>query len=171
MPLHIAVLPGEILHHLDPQPGQVIVDATIGAGGHAALLVDKVGPAGQVIGVDQDPQMLRLAEQMLEGKKVALVHGSFEDLPEILQKMQISAVDGILADLGFCSDQLNNPERGLSKMDRSICGWIKRVVNQSAPWYDVCKRKNSPISFGNLAKNVSVVGLLAGLWKPGKRRR
>jgi 16S rRNA (cytosine1402-N4)-methyltransferase len=58
--------------------------------------------------------MLLLAQAQTAGKPVTLTQGSFEDLPEILQKMQIPAVDGILADLGFCSDQLANPQRGLS---------------------------------------------------------
>jgi 16S rRNA (cytosine1402-N4)-methyltransferase len=114
IPLHISVLPREVLHYLDPQSGQVIVDATVGAGGHAALVADKVGAAGRVIGLDQDPAMLALAHERLAGTGVTLVQGSFEDLPEILQKLQILEVDGILADFGFCSDQLANPERGLS---------------------------------------------------------
>src|SRR5262245_55275304 len=114
MPLHLSVMPQEVLHYLEPARGQVLVDATVGAGGHAALLSDRIGPSGRLIGIDQDEEMLALARQRLAGKQVTLVHGSFEDLPEILQKLQITAVDGILADLGFCSDQLANPERGLS---------------------------------------------------------
>ena len=114
VPLHIPVLAQEVLHYLDPQPGQIIVDATVGAGGHGRLLADKIGPEGLLIGLDQDPGMLRLARERLEGTAANLVQGSFEDLPEILQKMQIPTVDGILADLGFCSDQLADPERGLS---------------------------------------------------------
>jgi 16S rRNA (cytosine1402-N4)-methyltransferase len=114
MPLHIPVLAQEVLHYLDPRPAQVIVDATVGAGGHARLLAERVGPEGRLIGLDQDPDMLLLAQQQLGGKQVTLVHGSFEDLPEILQKMQIPAGDGILVDLGFCSDQLADPRRGLS---------------------------------------------------------
>ena len=114
MSLHVSVLPQEVLRYLDPQEGQVLVDATVGAGGHTRLLAEKVGLQGRVIGLDQDPEMLSLARAALEGTEVSLVQGSFEDLPEVLQKMQIPAVDGILADLGFCSDQLANPERGLS---------------------------------------------------------
>jgi 16S rRNA (cytosine1402-N4)-methyltransferase len=114
MPLHIPVLAQEVLHYLDARPGQVIVDATVGSAGHARLLAEKVGSGGRVIGLDQDLDMLALARDETAGKGIALVHGSFEDLPELLQKLQLRAVDGILADLGFCSDQLANPERGLS---------------------------------------------------------
>jgi 16S rRNA (cytosine1402-N4)-methyltransferase len=113
-PLHFSVLCKEVLHYLDPQPGQIIVDATIGAGGHARMIADKVGAPGRVVGLDLDAEMLRLAQEQLQGKALTLVQGSFEDLPEILQKLQIGEVDGVLADLGFCSDQLANPERGLS---------------------------------------------------------
>jgi len=113
-PLHIPVLPTEVLHYLDPQPGQVMVDATVGAGGHARLLAAQLGPEGLLVGLDQDPGMLTLARARLEGMRSVLVHGNFEDLPEILQKLQMEAVDGILVDLGFCSDQSANPERGLS---------------------------------------------------------
>jgi len=113
-PLHVSVLPQEVLHYLDPQPGQMIVDATVGAGGHACLLAEKVGPQGRIIGLDQDNEMLALADQALQGKGVTLVQGTFDDLPEILQKLQIPSVDGIVADLGFCSDQMANPQRGLS---------------------------------------------------------
>jgi 16S rRNA (cytosine1402-N4)-methyltransferase len=114
MPVHVPVLGREVLQYLDPRPDQVLVDATVGAGGHARLLAERVGPAGRVVGLDQDPEMLALAQRELAGKGVALVEGSFEDLPDILKKMQMASVDGVLADLGFCSDQLANPERGLS---------------------------------------------------------
>ncbi|HWY87854.1 MAG TPA: 16S rRNA (cytosine(1402)-N(4))-methyltransferase RsmH [Gemmataceae bacterium] len=114
MPLHIPVLSQEVVHYLDPQPGHVIVDATVGTGGHARMVAEKVGPQGRLVGLDQDADMLALAREHLESKGVMLVHGSFEDLPEILQKLQIAAADGILADLGFCSDQLADPLRGLS---------------------------------------------------------
>jgi 16S rRNA (cytosine1402-N4)-methyltransferase len=113
-PQHISVLTREVLHYLDPQPGQTVVDATVGAGGHTLLLAERVGPDGQVIGLDQDPVMLALAQERLQGKNVTLRHGSFEDLPETLQKLQKGPVDAILADLGFCSDQLADPGRGLS---------------------------------------------------------
>ena len=125
MTKHIPVLPAEVLELLDPQPGQVIVDATIGAGGHAGLILEKLGPTGRLIGLDRDPGMLAVSRDTLAERElpppagasrptVDLVHGSFEDLPEILQKLQTGPVDAILADLGFCSDQLADPQRGLS---------------------------------------------------------
>lgn len=112
--LHLSVMPAELLAALDPQPGQTIVDCTVGAGGHTRPLAERVGATGSVIGIDQDPTMLDLARTRLCGLPVRLVHANFEDLPDVLQSLQAGPVDAVLADLGFCSDQLANPERGLS---------------------------------------------------------
>jgi 16S rRNA (cytosine1402-N4)-methyltransferase len=113
-PHHIPVLPAEVLSFLAPAPGQVVVDATVGAGGHARLLAEKLGPDGRLIGLDRDGAMLALARPRLVGLPVALVQASFDRLPEALADLGVTAVDGVLADLGVCSDQLDDPERGLS---------------------------------------------------------
>jgi 16S rRNA (cytosine1402-N4)-methyltransferase len=113
-PRHVSVLPAEVLAGLDPQPGQVVVDATVGAGGHARLIAERVGPAGRVVGLDRDPTMLELARGRLEGLPVTLVHAGFDELPHVLADLGIPAVDGVLADLGVCSDQLDAADRGLS---------------------------------------------------------
>jgi 16S rRNA (cytosine1402-N4)-methyltransferase len=111
---HISVMPAEIVAGLQPRPGQTIVDATVGGGGHTKLLAEAVAPNGRVIGLDQDPTMLDLARPRLAGLPVELVYANFEDLPEVLQKLQLGPVDALLADLGFCSDQIANSERGFS---------------------------------------------------------
>jgi 16S rRNA (cytosine1402-N4)-methyltransferase len=111
---HVSVLPAEVLAALDPQPGQVLVDATVGAGGHARLLAGRLGPGGRLIGLDQDPAVLERARPRLEGLPVTLVHGNFEGLRAELDRLGVEAVDGVLADLGVCSDQLDDPARGLS---------------------------------------------------------
>lgn len=113
-PCHIPVLPTEVLHWLNPQPGQVIVDCTVGGGGHTQLLAERVTPEGRVIGLDQDPAMLELARPRLAGLPVTLVHAAFDDLPDVLRDLAVPAVDGVLADLGVSSDQLDNPARGLT---------------------------------------------------------
>ena len=113
-PRHIPVLPAEVPHWLDPQPGQIVVDCTVGAGGHARLLAERVGPSGRVIGLDQDPAMLELARPTLAGLPVTLVHAGFEQIADVLADEGITAVDGVLADLGISSDQLDDPNRGLS---------------------------------------------------------
>jgi 16S rRNA (cytosine1402-N4)-methyltransferase len=112
--LHIPVLVDEVLQLLDPRPGQIIVDCTVGAGGHTRLLAERVAPGGRIIGLDQDAAMLELARPRLAGLLVTLVQRNFEDLPEALDEVRTGPVDAVLADLGFSSDQLADPERGLS---------------------------------------------------------
>jgi 16S rRNA (cytosine1402-N4)-methyltransferase len=111
---HVPVLPTEVLHWLDPRPGRVIVDCTVGAGGHARLIAERVQPGGRVIGLDQDPAMLHLARSRLGGLPVTLVHAAFDQLADVLAEQQVTGVDGLLADLGISSDQLDDPTRGLS---------------------------------------------------------
>jgi 16S rRNA (cytosine1402-N4)-methyltransferase len=117
-PRHVSVMPAEVLELLAPAPGQVFVDATVGAGGHARLIAERIGPGGRLIGLDQDPAMLALARQRLEGLPVTLVHANFDQLRQVLDDLGIAAVDGVLSDLGFCSDQLDDPARGLSFMQQ-----------------------------------------------------
>jgi 16S rRNA (cytosine1402-N4)-methyltransferase len=114
MARHIPVLPNEVLALLDPQPGQIIVDCTVGGGGHARLLAERVRPGGLIVGLDQDEAMLEHARSELADVPAKLVHASFDQLREHLDRVGISAVDGVLADLGICSDQLDDPARGFS---------------------------------------------------------
>jgi 16S rRNA (cytosine1402-N4)-methyltransferase len=113
-PCHIPVLPAEVLHWLNPQPGQIVVDCTVGGGGHTRLIAERVVPGGRVIGLDQDLAMLELARPRLMGLPVTLVHAAFDNLSDVLRDQGIPAVDGVLADLGVSSDQLDNPARGLT---------------------------------------------------------
>jgi 16S rRNA (cytosine1402-N4)-methyltransferase len=113
-PRHRPVLPAEVLRLLDPQPGQTWVDCTTGGGGHARMIADRLGPTGRLIGLDQDPTMLELARPRLAGLPVTLVRANFDHLPEVLRGQGIETVDGVLADLGFSSDQMDRADRGLS---------------------------------------------------------
>jgi 16S rRNA (cytosine1402-N4)-methyltransferase len=113
-PRHVPVLAAEAVRLLDPRPGEIWADCTVGAGGHARLIVERVGPAGRVIGLDQDPSMLALAGPRLAGLPVTLVHANFDQLPEVLANLGVGQLDGAFADLGFASDQVGDPARGLS---------------------------------------------------------
>src|SRR5262245_10362212 len=113
-PTHVPVLPAEVLASLGPAPGQVVVDATVGAGGHARLLAERVVPGGRVVGLDRDAAMLDLARPRLEGLPVTLAQANFDRLREVLDELGIETVDAVLADLGFCSDRLEDRARGLS---------------------------------------------------------
>jgi 16S rRNA (cytosine1402-N4)-methyltransferase len=118
-PIHIPVLPHEVLQALDPQPGQVIVDGTLGGGGHTRLIAERLNAdlsnaGGFVLALDRDPAALAAAEQNLAGQPVKLAQSNFCDLPDVLDELEISAVDAILLDLGLSSDQLADEARGFS---------------------------------------------------------
>src|SRR5438874_6277998 len=111
---HVSVLPRETLDLLDPKPGETWVDATVGAGGHSRLIAERVGPTGRVIGLDQDATMLERAKERLQGLPVTLVHANFDQLTAVLGNLRVKEIDGLLADLGFASDQMDEANRGLS---------------------------------------------------------
>jgi 16S rRNA (cytosine1402-N4)-methyltransferase len=113
-PRHVPALPAEVLAALDPRPGQVLVDATTGAGGHSLLLAERVLPGGRLVCLDRDPAMLERARPRLAGLPATLAHANFDRLPEVLVELGLGPVDGVLADLGFSSDQVDDPARGLS---------------------------------------------------------
>jgi 16S rRNA (cytosine1402-N4)-methyltransferase len=111
---HVPVLSREVLALLGPASGEIWVDATVGAGGHSRLIAERIAPNGRLIGLDQDPTMLELARPKLEELLVTLLHANFDQLQSALQRVGVHQVDGVLADLGVSSDQLDAPERGLS---------------------------------------------------------
>ncbi|MCU0960588.1 MAG: 16S rRNA (cytosine(1402)-N(4))-methyltransferase RsmH [Pirellulaceae bacterium] len=112
--LHIPVLADEVLHALAPQPGQIYADGTLGGGGHTRLLAERVGPAGRIVAVDRDPQVIARAERNLAGLPVQIAQADYTDLPEVLDAVGVTAVQGILLDLGLSSDQLADVSRGFS---------------------------------------------------------
>jgi 16S rRNA (cytosine1402-N4)-methyltransferase len=111
---HVPVLAEEVMAWLRPRPGQIVVDATLGGGGHARLLAQAVGDAGMVIALDRDPAAIETAAQSLRGLPVRAVQANYSDLPEVLREMNVETVDAILLDLGFSSDQLADASRGFS---------------------------------------------------------
>jgi 16S rRNA (cytosine1402-N4)-methyltransferase len=123
--IHIPVLSREVLAALGPRPGQVIVDGTLGGGGHTRLLAERIGqtqsadstrPAvdGFVLALDRDPAPLAAAEESLRGLPIKIAQANFCDLGEVLDELGIAAVDGVLLDLGLSSDQLADEARGFS---------------------------------------------------------
>jgi 16S rRNA (cytosine1402-N4)-methyltransferase len=117
---HDPVLLTEVLEHLDPKPGQTIVDCTLGRAGHssaiAARLGERLGESGTLIALDADPRNLDYARERLKSAPctVRLFHANFAELEEVLAEASTPAVDGILADLGISTNQLFDPSYGLS---------------------------------------------------------
>jgi 16S rRNA (cytosine1402-N4)-methyltransferase len=116
---HVPVLRDAAVGLLQPGSGQVLLDATLGLGGHAAAMLPALGPGGTLVGLDRDPGQLTLARERLEGPAnrhgVALefVHADFAEARHALDRLGLEA-DRVLADLGFASNQVDDAERGLS---------------------------------------------------------
>jgi 16S rRNA (cytosine1402-N4)-methyltransferase len=110
----VPVLADEVLHHLQPQRGGLFVDCTIGLGGHARALL--AGGATRLIGIDRDATALAQAGAALAelSDRVELVHADYRELPRVLDERGVTGVDGILADLGVSSMQLDAEGRGFS---------------------------------------------------------
>ena len=113
---HVPVLLAHVLDVLSPKPGQVVVDCTLGLGGHAAALLERVRPEGLLIGIDFDPSNIALARAKLAsvGGRFELFHNNFAALPTVLGQAGVQRVDAVLADLGVASPQIDDPARGFS---------------------------------------------------------
>ncbi len=114
--MHISVMPQEVMHWLNVRPGTIIVDGTVGLGGHLALIALGAGQDGHVIGIDRDNSSLTEAKRRLASfsSRIDLLQGSFGEVKRILAEVNIKAVDGVLLDLGISSFQLDDRERGFS---------------------------------------------------------
>jgi 16S rRNA (cytosine1402-N4)-methyltransferase len=128
MPEHVPVMRAEVVAALDPARGGLFVDGTVGLGGHASAVLE--AGAARLLGIDRDADALALARERLApwGDRVELVHADYRQFPAVLDARGIGRVDGILADLGVSSLQLDAAGRGFSfqrdepldmRMDRS----------------------------------------------------
>ena len=115
-PTHIPVLLQETIKALAVQPGGRYIDCTLGAGGHAAAILDRSSPGGQLLGIDADPEVIEIAKARLEAysSSILLVNENFINLEAICIKYDFLPVHGILFDLGLSSLQLNSHNRGFS---------------------------------------------------------
>jgi len=113
---HVPVLLDGVLAALAPRPGKTIVDCTTGLGGHSAEILARITPGGRLIGMDFDPANIERAREKLQpiSADFQLIHSNFAALPTVLREAGIERVDGILADLGVASPQIDDPARGFS---------------------------------------------------------
>lgn len=131
MSIHVPVLLKESVDELNIKEGSVVVDATLGGGGHSLAILKRIGDKGKLIAIDTDEETIERfktrnsdlrfeKESEDDGLKIQksgnvyLVNGNFADLDRILESLKIEKVDAILADLGYSSDQLEDAERGMS---------------------------------------------------------
>ena len=117
---HIPVMPREVIESLNPRRGGIYVDGTLGGGGHSKLIVDNLPVSGRLIGIDRDENAIAAATRhctqncQMPSQQFTAIRGNFHHMPEILEDLNIPAVDGILLDLGVSSHQLDTPQRGFS---------------------------------------------------------
>jgi 16S rRNA (cytosine1402-N4)-methyltransferase len=114
---HVPVMVEELLQSVRPAPGEVVVDCTLGGGGHARAVLERLNPGGRLVGLDVDPLELPRTEAELRAAGfgadvLTLHHGNFADLPRVLATEGLTSVDIVFADLGVSSMQLDDPARG-----------------------------------------------------------
>jgi len=114
--VHVPVLLDEVRAGLQARRGGYFVDCTVGLGGHAAAILEKISPSGRLLGIDADPEAIKISQDKLSdyGEAVTLVNDNFVNLEAISRRYHFHPVDGILFDLGVSSLQLDTAERGFS---------------------------------------------------------
>ena len=137
---HVSVLLKECIDWLVTDPDGIYVDCTLGGAGHSAEIVSRLSDKGRLVGIDQDEDALAAASERLRHTqcRVDIVKSNFRDLTDVLRRLDIQEVTGILFDLGVSSYQLDTPERGFSymhegpldmRMNRDIALTADTVVN------------------------------------------
>jgi 16S rRNA (cytosine1402-N4)-methyltransferase len=157
-PLHKPVMVEEVLDYLNLQSGQTILDCTVGGGGHAIRILDKIKPDGFLIGIDKDMEILQTTKQSLSKitGKFKLYHADYSDIDEVLRQADIDKVNGVLLDLGVSSLQFDQADRGFS-------------FAKEAP-LDMRMDRSCGITAQNLIQRLSEMELAELLWKYGEDR-
>jgi len=139
--VHKSVLSEEALEYLKCEDKKVILDCTVGGGGHSEEILKRLPPGGRLVGIDADTKALETAEANLKVFKGAFVlaHANFRDFDSVLRKLEIDRVDGMLFDLGISSFQLEDPERGFS-FARSGSLDMRMDTTGAKPLWEVLKR-------------------------------
>lgn len=110
---HVTVLLNETVDSIEVKPGGIYADFTLGGGGHTSLILQR---GGHVVGIDRDITAINNAKKRFAGENFTPVHNNFSNIKEIARDLGIDAFDGIIADLGVSSPQLDDAERGFSYM-------------------------------------------------------
>ena len=138
---HRPVLLRQTIETLDPKPGEIFLDCTLGGGGHAGAILEKLLPGGRLIGIDRDQDALDFAGERLSGfgDAVTLVKANYRGLDQVLAGLGVGGVHGVLIDTGLSSWQLDAPHRGFAfaedgpldfRMDRSEPRTAADLVNE-----------------------------------------
>ncbi len=155
---HISVLLKETVDGLNLKPGAVVVDGTLGFGGHTQEVLKRLDGTGRVIGVDQDADAIAAASQRLSPWKeqVQIVRSNYVDIPLVLDSLGVEQVNGIILDLGVSSFQLDEASRGFTyRMEGPL---------------DMRMDQRNPVTAADLVNSCSKDELLRILWDYGEER-
>ena len=144
---HVPVLLNEVLHYLDPKPGEFIIDGTVNGGGHTTSILKIMMPQGKYLAVDLDGDLIKKTRSEIEAKfqipsskfKIFWQCNNYADIPEIIEAEKLSKADGILLDLGFSSEQIESSGRGFSFMKDEPLD-MRYGFNDQASAYDVVNK-------------------------------
>lgn len=119
---HYSVLLNETIEQLDIKENGIYVDGTLGGGGHANAVLQRLGDGGRLIGIDQDAAAIQAAGERLApfGDKVTVIRSNYSAMPQVLEDLGIHGVDGIVLDLGVSSYQLDTVERGFTYREDTV---------------------------------------------------
>ncbi len=158
---HVSVMLGEVLQFLQPQSGGLYIDGTLGGGGHTVAILEQSAPDGRVLGIDTDEQALQRVRaqfsDFVDSGRLVLAHGNFADMERIAHENGFISVQGVLLDLGFSSDQMDDPQRGFSF---GTDGPLDMRLDQSLE-----------TSAADLVNNASEQELADIFWKYGEEKR
>ncbi len=142
---HVSVMLDEVLKFLEPTSGGLYIDGTLGGAGHTAAILEQSAPDGRVLGIDADEGALsRVRGQFpdfVESGRLVLAHGNFADMSALAEQNGFTSVQGVLLDLGFSSDQMDDPQRGFSfsadgpldmRLDRSLALSATELINTAS---------------------------------------
>lgn len=119
---HYSVLLNETIEQLDIKENGIYVDGTLGGGGHASAVLQRLGDGGRLIGIDQDAAAIEAAGERLApfGDKVTIVRSNYSAMPKVLEDLGVHGVDGIVLDLGVSSYQLDTVDRGFTYREDTV---------------------------------------------------
>ncbi len=142
---HVSVMLTEVLKYLQPTSGGLYIDGTLGGGGHTAAILEQSAPDGRVLGIDTDEHALQRVRaqfpDFVASGRLVLAHGNFADMETIATENGFTSVQGALLDLGFSSDQMDDPQRGFSfgadgpldmRLDQSLANSAADLVNTAS---------------------------------------
>lgn len=172
---HRPVMLEQVMEFLRPRPGGRYVDLTLGTGGHARRILEASSPDGLVLGLDRDPDVIRRARQDLKsfGERLQVFHGRFSQLSRALDQAGWKYVDGMLADLGVSSLQLENPGRGFSfqrrgPLDMRMDPTEGRPLSAILPVLDAGALADVLRRFGEVKSPRAVARRILGAQREGK---